>query len=184
MILSDITIRDLVVNNALISIPDKPYSGYMELYEASIQPASYDLRLGAGFKQPKKSSKCNLFHSEVEYNTINSDTYILNPHSFVLGTSAEYIKLPDDLTAFVEGRSSIGRMGLFIQNAGWVDPGFEGQITFEMYNASDAPILLTADTRIAQLVFAKMDQPCGKPYDGKYQGQIGTTESRIHQDKD
>lgn len=77
-----------------------------------------------------------------------------------------------------------GRMGLFIQNAGWVDPGFEGQITFELFNASDTPILLTAGTRIAQLVFAEMTEACDKPYNGKYQGQIGATESRIHQDKD
>jgi dCTP deaminase len=96
----------------------------------------------------------------------------------------EYVKLPDDLTSFVEGRSSIGRMGLFIQNAGWVDPGFEGQITLELYNANSLPIRLEAGRRICQLVFCKMDQVAENPYRGKYQGQRGTTGSRVFKDSE
>jgi dCTP deaminase len=96
-----------------------------------------------------------------------------------LATTCEYIRLPADVTAFVEGRSSIGRIGLFIQNAGWVDPGFEGNITLELFNANRLPIRLVAGRRICQLVFARMDQAAQNPYSGKYQGQRQTTGSRI-----
>ena len=72
-------------------------------------------------------------------------------------TITAYFELPNDLTAFVEGRSSLGRMGLFIQNAGWVDPGFKGEITLELYNANRCAIELKAGRRVGQLVFAKMD---------------------------
>ena len=90
----------------------------------------------------------------------------------------EYIKLPADLTAFIEGRSSIGRMGLFVQNAGWVDPGFEGEITLELFNANQrVPIRLQAGRRICQIVFARTDQPSEAPYAGKYLGQRGPTAS-------
>ena len=184
MILSDITIRDLIKTQNLISIPGKPYEDFPEEYEPSIQPASYDFRLGKGFKKPKKSDSYNMFSAKVEYETIETESYVLMPHSFVLATTEEEINLPNDLSAFVEGRSSIGRMGLFIQNAGWIDPYFSGTITLELYNASDTPILLTAGTRIGQYVFARLDRHCGKPYNGKYQGQVGATESRIDQDEE
>ena len=71
---------------------------------------------------------------EIKYRKIESDSIVIPPKSFILATTREYVKIPNDLVAFVEGRSSIGRMGLFIQNAGWVDPGFEGQITLELFN--------------------------------------------------
>jgi len=88
------------------------------------------------------------------------------------------------MTAFVEGRSSLGRMGLFIQNAGWVDPGFEGEITLELFNANRCAIELTSGRRVGQLVFAQLDQPALKPYSGKYQGQRGATGSRVFLDSD
>ena len=87
----------------------------------------------------------------------------------------EYFELPDNLTAFVEGRSSLGRMGLFIQNAGWVDPGFKGEITLELFNANRCAIELKAGRRVGQLVFAEMDYTALNPYNGKYQGQTGAT---------
>ncbi|MCZ6729704.1 MAG: dCTP deaminase, partial [SAR324 cluster bacterium] len=87
-------------------------------------------------------------------------------------------------TAFVEGRSSIGRIGLFVENAGWVDPGFEGELTLELYNANRQPIRLQAGRRICQLVFARMDQPASVPYRGKYQGQRKPMGSRIYQDSE
>ena len=91
--------------------------------------------------------------------------------------------LPNNVAAFIEGRSSIGRMGLFIQNAGWVDPGFSGTITLELLNANKHPIVLRAGRRICQAVFAFLDSETKYPYDGKYQGQSDTTGSRIHLDK-
>ena len=96
----------------------------------------------------------------------------------------ELIRIPANVTAFVEGRSSIGRMGLFIQNAGWVDPGFEGNITLELFNANRLPLKLASGRRICQIVFAFMDQATRTPYAGKYQGQRGTVGSRIFDDSD
>lgn len=119
---------------------------------------------------------------EIHYKTIQTDSYLLLPGQFVLASTMEYFRLPDDLTAFVEGRSSLGRMGLFIQNAGWVDPGFEGEITLELFNANRCAIQLKAGRRVGQLVFAKMDACALKPYRGKYQGQRGATGSRIFLD--
>jgi len=94
------------------------------------------------------------------------------------------IRIPANVTAFVEGRSSIGRMGLFIQNAGWVDPGFEGNITLELFNANRLPLRLSAGRRICQIVFAFMDKATQTPYKGKYQGQRGTVGSMIFKDLD
>lgn len=149
-----------------------------------IQPASVDVTLGSSFKRPVTHTIVTM-DKPIEYAEITplQGKYImLSPHSFLLATTQEYIDLPDDLTAFVEGRSSIGRMGLFIQNAGWVDPGFRGQITLELYNASDNTIQLEVGRRIAQLVFVKMSNSCRRAYDGKYQNQKGATESRINED--
>lgn len=149
----------------------------------SIQPASIDCRLGTHFLMIEDFNM-NLISmdSEIKYREFEGETITLPPHSFLLATTMEYIKLPNDLTAFVEGRSSIGRMGLFIQNAGWVDPGFEGKITLELYNANSLPIQLQAGRRICQLVFCKMDQATLNPYRGKYQGQKKSVGSRIFQD--
>ena len=150
----------------------------------SIQPASIDCRLGNHFLLIEDFNM-NLISmdSEIKYREYEGDTITIPPHSFLLATTMEYIKLPNDLTAFVEGRSSVGRMGLFIQNAGWVDPGFEGRITLELYNANSLPIQLLAGRRICQLVFCKMDQATLNPYRGKYQGQKKSVGSRIFQDK-
>ena len=84
----------------------------------------------------------------------------------------------------VEGRSSLGRLGLFIQNAGWVDPGFHGEITLELFNANRCAIKLQAGRRIGQLVFARMDRAAQNPYRGKYQGQRGATGSRVFLDEE
>ncbi len=84
----------------------------------------------------------------------------------------------------VEGRSSLGRLGLFIQNAGWVDPGFHGEITLELFNANRCAIKLQAGRRIGQLVFARMDRAAQSPYRGKYQGQRGATGSRVFLDEE
>lgn len=149
----------------------------------SIQPASIDCRLDRHFLVVEDRNMHMIdLNSEVMYREYEGDTITIPPHSFLLATTMEYVKLPDNLTAFVEGRSSIGRIGLFIQNAGWVDPGFEGQITLELYNANSLPIRLEAGRRICQLVFCKMDHPALAPYRGKYQGQRRATGSRVSQD--
>ena len=107
---------------------------------------------------------------------------ILLPGQFVLATTMEYVRLGADLTAFVEGRSSLGRMGLFVQNAGWVDPGFEGEITLELFNANRCALELRSGRRVGQLVFAQLDEAAKNPYAGKYQGQRGATGSRVYLD--
>lgn len=174
MILSDQTIFRMLEEKTLKIEP---------ITSEQIQPASVDVRLGNTFSvvEDSPSGIITLDH-EIRYKTIQTDTYVLLPGQFVLATTMEYFALPDDLTAFVEGRSSLGRMGLFIQNAGWVDPGFEGEITLELYNANRCAIELKTGRRVGQLVFAKMDTLALHPYRGKYQGQIGATGSRVHRD--
>lgn len=176
MILSDITIREMIHQGKLQIHP---------LTDEQIQPASVDIRLGNTFSIVEDTSGGIIdLEKEIKYKTITSDTYLLLPGQFVLATTMEYFSLPDDMTAFVEGRSSLGRMGLFIQNAGWVDPGFEGEITLELFNANRCAIKLHAGRRVGQLVFAQMDAPAQSPYCGKYQGQRGATESRVFLDRE
>ena len=176
MILSDKTIMRMLNEGTL---------GIAPIEEGQIQPASVDVRLGDTFSVVEDSPTGKItLEDEISYKTIKTDTYVLLPGQFVLATTKEYFKLPDNLTAFVEGRSSLGRMGLFIQNAGWVDPGFEGEITLELFNANRCAIELKAGRRVGQLVFAEMDDTALNPYRGKYQGQTGATGSRVSMDYD
>ncbi len=175
MILSDRKIKSLLKTGELSIEP---------ITEEQIQPASVDIRLDNTF------AILDITHGQVieldkkyDYKNIQADKYLLLPGQFILGSTVEYFKLPANLTAFVEGRSSYGRLGLFIQNAGWVDPGFEGNITLELFNASNRAIELTAGKRLGQLVFAEMDSAAENPYNGKYQGQRGATGSLMFRDK-
>ena len=166
MILSDRTLFKMLEAGTLSITP---------LDKEQVQPASVDIRLGNTFSIVEDlSTGVITLKDEVRYKTINTDTYILLPGQFVLATTMEYVSLPDNLTAFVEGRSSLGRLGLFIQNAGWVDPG--------LFNANRCAIELKAGRRVGQLVFAEMDDTALKPYNGKYQGQKGATGSRVYMD--
>ncbi|MDR0952478.1 MAG: dCTP deaminase [Oscillospiraceae bacterium] len=176
MILSDKTLDRLIKENKLIITP---------IEQAQIQPASIDIRLGNTFSIVDDTAGGVLtLDDKITYKTITAEQYLLLPGQFVLATTMEYISLPDNLTAFVEGRSSLGRLGLFIQNAGWVDPGFEGEITLELFNANRCAIQLRAGRRIGQLVFAQMDENALNPYNGKYQGQRNATGSRIYMDSE
>ncbi|MBD3156963.1 dCTP deaminase [Candidatus Peregrinibacteria bacterium] len=175
MILSDTTLHRMLKEGSLVVDP---------ISDESIQPASIDCRLGDHFLLIEDTTmEIITLDSEIHYREIEGDAITIPPHSFLLATTKEYVKLPDSLTAFVEGRSSIGRIGLFIQNAGWVDPGFEGRITLELYNANSLPIKLQKNRRICQLVFCKMDQEANRPYQGKYQGQKKSVGSRVYMDK-
>ena len=176
MILSDKTILKMLKDKTLVIDP---------VSDEQIQPASVDIRLGNTFSVVDDTpSGIISLSSEIRYRTITADRYLILPGQFVLATTMEYFELPDDLTAFVEGRSSLGRMGLFIQNAGWVDPGFQGEITLELFNANRCAIELQSGRRVGQLVFAKMDAAALHPYCGKYQGQKGATGSRVFLDPD
>lgn len=176
MILSDKTLKKMLNDGSLVVEP---------VDDESIQPASIDCRLGTHYLLVEDTNMDILtLDSEIHYREIEGDSITIPAHSFLLATTKEFVKLPNDLTAFVEGRSSIGRIGLFIQNAGWVDPGFEGRITLELYNANSLPIKLQAERRICQLVFCKMDQAAEVPYNGKYQGQQKSVGSRVFMDKE
>jgi len=174
MVLSDKEIKELLSKRELVIDP---------IGEQSIQPASVDCTLGSHFLIiDNNHMPCLDLETEIKYKEIDSDSIVIPSNSFILGTTNEYLEIPDNLVSFVEGRSSIGRMGLFIQNAGWIDPGFKGRITLELYNANSLPIKLKAGRRICQLVFCKMNQKAEHPYCGKYQGQKKTVGSRIYKD--
>lgn len=155
---------------------------------SQMQPASIYLRLGDTFLVPILEVNQDAIRMDRKPKYIrritDGRTMLIKPHEFMLATTQEYIKIPNGYTAFVEGRSSVGRMGLFIQNAGWVDPGFEGQITLELFNATMFPILLQPGRRIAQLVIARTESKSLHPYNGKYQRQRGATGSMIDEDKE
>lgn len=178
MILSGQTIKQRIQDSELHLIP---------FQELSIQPASVDLRLGKeflvvdDFSTPYLSMNKPANYQEIEI--ADTETITIPPQTFMLGTTLEQIGLPDYLTAFVEGRSSIGRLGVFIQNAGWIDPGFSGQITLELFNANRVPVQLQAGMRVCQLVIAEVDQET-EGYSGKYLFQKGTTPSRVYMDQE
>lgn len=170
MILSDGEIIEYLNENKLIVTP---------MDETQLQPASIDIRLGNTFCiLDCEENKPVKLGSRVNYKAFTQEKYELLPGQFVLASSMEYISLPTDLAAFVEGRSSLGRMGLFIQNAAWVEPGFSGEITLELFNASKYAIELQAGYKIGQLIFAKTQRNVLNPYSGKYQNQRGATGSR------
>ena len=174
MILSDGEIKELIGQKALKIFP---------LEDKQVQPASVDITLGNTFSIIEDVTSGIIDPTQpITYKTFNTNNFLLLPGQFVLATTREYVKLPDNLTAFVEGRSSWGRLGLFIQNAGWVDPGFEGEITLELYNANRCAIELSEGLRIGQLVFAKMKKNAINSYNGKYQKQKRATGSKIFED--
>ena len=107
---------------------------------------------------------------------------VLPPKMFILATTEENLEVSGKYAVYIEGRSSVGRLGLQVQNAGFVDPGFNGQITLELFNASDVPIALTPGRRVCQAVFFELDEETEEPYHGKYQFQEYATPSRIEQD--
>jgi len=180
MILNDREIKELIKKGKLIV---KPFD------ERQVQASSLDLRLGNEFLIFSNSSDVidvveDNISKHIEKIIVGDEGFIIKPKQFVLATTLEYIKLPNNITAFVEGRSSLGRLGLFIENAGWVDAGFEGNITLEFFNANSRPLKIYPNMRICQLVLAKMESEAEFPYRGKYFKQKGVTASKIYMDKD
>ena len=150
-----------------------------------INPASINLTLGNTFLIPVVTENQRVeLGDEVEYERheiCDSHGFCLAPGEFALATTKEYVNLPANLAAFVQGRSSIGRIGLTTQNAGFVDPGFHGHITLELVNESPNTIVLTPGYPVAQLVFFET-YPVSKPYCGKYNDQVEATGSRMYMD--
>ena len=164
--------------------------------EKQIQPSSIDMRIGDEFKvfrvirkpfiDPKDDDD---IASYMESLTVeDGEAFIIHPNEFALATTYEYVKVPDDLVARVEGRSSMGRLGVTMHvTAGYIDPGFEGKITLEISNIGAMPGALYPCQRVCQLVFETMTTPADKPYghpdrNSKYMGQKSPESSRIKDD--
>lgn len=164
--------------------------------EDHINPASYDLTLAAEIRSPLIAAPGlvmppldvrKIEQGYTESVTMNENGVLLNPGDFILATSEEYVRLPKNLAARAEGKSSLGRIGLMVHvTAGYIDPGFEGQVTLEIYNCLPRPIVLRAGMRIAQLAFFRMSRVPIKAYGatGHYMHQRGPTESRFRMDND
>lgn len=151
--------------------------------EWQINPASINLRLGTTFLTPDPDYIIML-GQEVKYRrhkVSGAGSFAMRENEFVLATTMEKINMPRNVAAFVQGRSSIGRIGLTIQNAGFIDPGFYGHITLELVNESGTEIVLKPGYPVAQLVFFDVSE-VQKPYCGKYVGQVEATESRMYMD--
>lgn len=177
MVLSDTYIREKIANGDLSIEPYNP---------SNVEPASVDLRLGNEFtfvSQSYHDAQVNLSSKSTDslsYHT-TLGTCTIRPGEFVLATTKERVELPDDIVANVLGRSSLGRLGVSVhQTAGYIDPGFEGQITLELSNHGPAPVELEEGLRICQIVFNHVSGPVDEPYgheDSQYQDQSGATPS-------
>lgn len=174
MILSDVDLKKALVSKELV---------IANLRGRAIQPASIDLHLGGDFIEFTSKKTVDIFDIESGYTKSSvTDTFIIPSRAFILATTDEVVEISNSLVAFVEGRSSIGRKGLFIHNAGYIDPCFKGAITLELFNASPRPIILHRGMSICQLVVARLTSLVQKGYDGKYQNQETVTESRFFQE--
>ena len=181
MILSDRSIREAITSGRIAIDP---------FDETCIQPSSVDLRLDRSFRVFRNHT---LSHIDVKNDLsdlttlidANEDSpFILHPGEFVLGATLERVALPVDLVGRLEGKSSLGRLGLLIHStAGFVDAGFEGQLTLELSNVANLPITLYYGMKIGQISFQQMTTPAGNPYGSdvlgsKYAGQLGPVPSR------
>lgn len=153
--------------------------------ETQIQPASIDLTLGIQFKQLQALPVDTRQEPPTaeSYVVLPETAVTINPGEFLLATTREHVQIPDNMIARVEGRSSLARLGLAVHvTAGFIDPGFTGQITLEIANHSPAPIAIYPGQRICQIVIEQLSSPAEHPYAGKYQHQTGPTTSKIQED--
>lgn len=157
--------------------------------EERLQPASVDLLLGSEFKTYYRGTRIDprlpndtMLHAEL---MLPGDPYILSPGKFVLASTIEEVGLSDEIAARIEGKSSIARMGIIVHStAGFIDPGFIGQITLELSNFNHMPVMLWPGMAICQISFTRISK-CRRPYGhedlgSKYQGQTGPTPTRAY----
>lgn len=181
MLLSDRDIRAEVQNGR---VRVEPYE------EAMVQPSSIDVRLDRFFRV-FENHKYSVIDPSVEQSELTREVevgpkefFILHPGEFVLASTYEIISLPDDLAGRLEGKSSLGRLGLLTHStAGFIDPGFSGHITLELSNVANLPVKLFPGMKIGQLCLIKLSSPAEHPYGSalygsRYQGQRGPTASR------
>jgi dCTP deaminase len=165
----------------------------LEPYDpALIQPASIDVRLDRWFRLFDNHKYAHIDPS-VEQPELTrlvevdpDEAFVLHPGEFVLGSTYEKVTLPDDIAARLEGKSSLGRLGLLTHStAGFIDPGFSGHVTLELSNMATLPIKLWPGSKVGQLCFFQLSSPAEHPYGSgayanRYQGQRGPTASRSH----
>ena len=185
LVLSDRSIKEALDSGRIIVNP---------LGENAIQPASLDIRLDREFRvfRNHRDSFIDIrspMESLTEIETIDDDqAFVLHPTEFVLGSTIELVELPNDIVARVEGKSSLGRLGLLVHaTAGYVDPGWQGKLEMELSNVSNLPIKLYYNMKIGQLSFFELSTPSDNPYGSgaiksKYQNQEGPTASKGYSD--
>lgn len=185
MVLSDRTIKEELDKGRIVIKP---------LNEDDIQPASVDLRLDnkilvfSNSRRPHIDVKLGLDDLTQVVEIEDDIPFILHPGEFVLGSTLEYIELPDDLVARLEGKSSLGRIGLVIHStAGFVDPGWKGHLTLELSNLARLPITLYHGMKIGQISYLRLTTPADRLYGSeelgsKYQGQTVPTASRFYRE--
>ena len=184
MVLSDRTIRRLLAEGR---IGIDPYD------ESLMQPSSLDVRVDRLFRV-FRNSRYPYIDVKTEQEDLTElvevtgdEPFILHPGEFVLGSTLERVTLPDDLVARLEGKSSLGRLGLLIHStAGFIDPGWDGHVTLELSNVANLPITIYPGMKIGQISFVQLTEPAERPYGSgglgsKYQGQRGPTPSRYWQ---
>lgn len=165
----------------------------LEPYEpAMVQPSSIDVRLDRLFRVFENHRYPHIDPAEEQpeltrqVEPVGDEPFILHPGEFVLGSTYEGVSLPDDVAARLEGKSSLGRLGLLTHStAGFIDPGFSGHVTLELSNVATLPIKLWPGMKIGQLCFFRLSSPSEHPYGAsiygsRYQGQRGPTPSRSH----
>ena len=183
MVLSDRTIKEEIASGRLVF---DPYD------EKLVQPSSVDVRVDRTFrvfnnsKYPYIDVRRPMEDLTDLVSVADEEAFVLHPGEFVLGQTLERFVIPDDLVARLEGKSSLGRLGLVIHStAGFVDPGFQGNLTLELSNLANLPITLYFGMPIGQISFMRMDGPVDRPYGSdetgsKYQGQAEPTPSRFY----
>ncbi|MDQ2727667.1 MAG: dCTP deaminase [Actinomycetota bacterium] len=181
MILSDRTIRAAIAAGRI---------GIEPLDPTDIQPSSVDLHLDSFFRVFRNHTMrvIDVKKDQEELTELveiaDQEVFVLHPGEFVLGSTSERVRLPDDMVGRLEGKSSLGRLGLLIHStAGFVDAGWDGFLTLELSNVANLPIILYPGMKIGQISFLQMTTPADHPYGSgavgsKYQGQRGPTPSR------
>ena len=183
MVLSDRTIRRLIAEGRIVIEPFDP---------SLMQPSSLDVRVDRYFRV-FRNSRYPYIDVKAEQEELTElveagdEAFILHPGEFVLGSTLERVTLPDDLVARLEGKSSLGRLGLLIHStAGFIDPGWDGHVTLELSNVANLPITIYPEMKIGQISFVQLSEAAERPYGSegigsKYQGQRGPTPSRYWQ---
>ena len=184
MVLSDRTIKRLLAEGRIAIDPFEP---------ALIQPSSIDMRVDRWFRV-FRNSRYPYIDVKTEQEDLtelveaeDGEPFILHPGEFVLGSTLERVGLPDDVVGRLDGKSSLGRLGLLIHStAGFIDPGWDGHVTLELSNVANLPITIYHAMKIGQLSFVQLSEPAETPYGAgvlgsKYQGQQGPTPSRYYE---